>query len=56
MANVAAGRGVAEHESNDENIFLKNFLPLPSYRMALEVDTLLILGDRGAGKTEFFVY
>ncbi|WP_293075754.1 tetratricopeptide repeat protein, partial [Okeania sp. SIO3B5] len=54
MANIAPGRGVAEHESNDENIFLKNFLPLPSHRMALEVDTLLILGERGAGKTEFF--
>ncbi|NET25275.1 P-loop ATPase, Sll1717 family [Okeania sp. SIO1I7] len=54
MANVAPGRGVAEHESNNEKIFLKNFLPLPNYRMALEVDVLLILGGRGVGKTEFF--
>ncbi|NEQ74039.1 MAG: hypothetical protein F6K23_13915 [Okeania sp. SIO2C9] len=54
MANVAPGEGRAEHESNDEKIFLKNFLPLPNYRMALEVDTFLILGGRGVGKTEFF--
>lgn len=53
MAKVAPGGGVAEHESNDEKT-LKNFLPVPNYRMALEVDTFLILGGRGVGKTEFF--
>ncbi|MEM1168058.1 MAG: hypothetical protein AAGJ08_02935 [Cyanobacteria bacterium P01_H01_bin.35] len=51
MANVAPGRGVAEHESNDEKIFIKNFLPIPNYRMALNTDTFLILGGRGVGKT-----
>ncbi|NER05237.1 MAG: hypothetical protein F6K17_22905, partial [Okeania sp. SIO3C4] len=54
MANVAPGRGVAEHESNDEKTFLKNFLPVPNYRIALEVNIFLILGGRGVGKTEFF--
>ena len=54
IANIAPGRGTAEHESNDENIFLKNFLPVPNYRRVLEKDSLLILGGRGVGKTELF--
>ncbi|MEB3343136.1 P-loop ATPase, Sll1717 family [Okeania sp.] len=54
MANVAPGRGVAEHESDNENVFLKNFLPVARYRKALDTDTFLILGGRGVGKTEFF--
>ena len=54
MAKVAPGGAVAEHESNDEKIFLKNFLPVPNYRMALNTDTFLILGGRGVGKTELF--
>ncbi|NEP89263.1 MAG: hypothetical protein F6K18_21855 [Okeania sp. SIO2C2] len=54
MAKVAPGGAVAEHESNNEKTFLKNFLPVPNYRMALNTDTFLILGGRGAGKTEFF--
>ncbi|NEP79379.1 MAG: hypothetical protein F6K39_15125 [Okeania sp. SIO3B3] len=54
IANVAPGRGVAEHESDNENVFLKNFLPVVRYRKALDTDTFLILGGRGVGKTEFF--
>ncbi|OBQ39096.1 MAG: hypothetical protein AN485_06620 [Anabaena sp. MDT14b] len=54
MASIAPGKGTAETESNDDDIFLKNFLPIPNYRQVLERDTLLILGGKGAGKTELF--
>ncbi|MDH6060084.1 hypothetical protein NWP17_06470 [Chrysosporum bergii ANA360D] len=54
IAGIAPGRGTAEHESDDETLFLKNFLPVPEYRRALEPDILLILGGRGVGKTELF--
>ena len=54
LADIAPGRGTAEHESDDDTLFLKNFLPVPDYRLALEPDILLILGGRGVGKTELF--
>jgi hypothetical protein len=54
IANIAPGEGIAEHESNDHEIFLKNFLPIADYRRALEPNILLILGGRGVGKTELF--
>jgi len=54
MASIAPGRGIAEHESDEEKVFLQNFLPVPDYRRVLELDTLLILGGRGVGKTELF--
>ena len=54
IMDIAPGRGTAEHESDDEDKFLKNFLPIADYRLALEPNTLLILGGRGVGKTELF--
>jgi hypothetical protein len=54
IANIAPGKGIAEHESNDHETFLKNFLPIADYRRALEPNILLILGGRGVGKTELF--
>lgn len=54
IKHIAPGRGIAEHESDDKVLFLKNFLPVPDYRRVLETDTLLILGGRGVGKTELF--
>jgi hypothetical protein len=54
IANIAPGKGIAEHESNDHETFLKNFLPIADYRHALEPNILLILGGRGVGKTELF--
>jgi hypothetical protein len=54
IVNITPGRGAAEHESDEEILFLKNFLPVPDYRRALEPDILLILGGRGVGKTELF--
>ncbi|MCC3407191.1 MAG: hypothetical protein JGK17_16655 [Microcoleus sp. PH2017_10_PVI_O_A] len=54
IGEIAPGMGTAEHESDNEEKFLKNFLPIPNYRYALEPDILLILGGRGVGKTELF--
>ena len=53
MQRVAPGGGTAEHESNDD-AFYRNFLPIPNYKFVLDPDTLLVLGGRGAGKTELF--
>lgn len=54
IMDIAPGRGTAEHESDNQDKFLKNFLPIADYRLALEPNTLLILGGRGVGKTELF--
>ncbi|PZV25491.1 MAG: hypothetical protein DCF12_14680 [Snowella sp.] len=54
IVDIAPGQGTAEHESDDEQKFLKNFLPIADYRHVLEPNILLILGGRGAGKTELF--
>jgi hypothetical protein len=51
LVNMSSS-GVAE--SDPENLFLKKFLPLQEHARALEPDTLLIIGDRGAGKTALF--
>ena len=54
MDTIAPRMGTAENESDDDAVFMKNFLPIPNYRQVLEKDTLLILGGKGAGKTELF--
>lgn len=54
MSGIAPGRATAEQESDDEKTFLNNFLPIDDYRSVLEPTIFLILGGRGAGKTELF--
>ena len=54
IVNIAPGSGTAEQESDDDDKFLKNFLPIPDYRHVLDPNILLVLGGRGAGKTELF--
>jgi hypothetical protein len=54
IIDIAPGSGTAEQESDQDQEFLKNFLPIVDYRYALEPTTLLILGGRGVGKTELF--
>jgi hypothetical protein len=54
ISQIAPGRATAEHESYNEEEFLKNFLPIADYRRALEPNILLIQGGRGVGKTELF--
>ncbi len=51
---LAPGAGQAEHESNDTRDLLRFFLPTPSFRRALDPNAMLIVGERGAGKTELF--
>lgn len=54
IVSIAPGGGTAEQESDQDQEFLNNFLPIVDYRHALEPSTLLILGGRGVGKTELF--
>ncbi len=54
LIKIAPGRATAEHESDNDDEFLKNFLPIANYRYALDPSILLILGGRGVGKTELF--
>src|SRR5208282_3487852 len=44
--------GSAESEPNLN--FLQRFLPLREHARALDPQVLLVIGDRGAGKTELF--
>lgn len=48
------GQGQAENESEDEESFLRNFLPIRSHYRILEPDALIVIGDKGAGKTQVF--
>ncbi|HEU4964994.1 MAG TPA: hypothetical protein VFV52_14205 [Bacilli bacterium] len=54
ITGIAPGEGTAEQESNDEQEFMKNFMPIPDHRRALDPNMLLVLGGRGAGKTQLF--
>ena len=47
-------QGQAENEPEDESLFLKNFLPIRVHYRILEPDVNLIIGDKGAGKTQLF--
>lgn len=47
---AASGQG----EGGADETILRRFLPLPSHARILEPDCLLIIGHRGAGKTELF--
>lgn len=53
IQGIAPGGATAEHEKNDSAFYL-NFLPIANYKFVLEPDILLVLGGRGAGKTELF--
>ena len=41
-------------EASAEKFVLHKFLPLPEYGRVLEPDCLLVIGNRGAGKTQIF--
>ena len=41
-------------ESQGQDFVLKKFLPLSEYGRVLDPDSLLVIGDRGAGKTQIF--
>jgi hypothetical protein len=46
----SAGSAEAEPDAN----FLSRYLPLPEHARALDPQVVLVIGDRGAGKTELF--
>jgi energy-coupling factor transporter ATP-binding protein EcfA2 len=50
-----AGGGVAESDAiRTEDRFCVNHLPIAEHRRVLDRDTLLVLGGRGAGKSQLF--
>jgi hypothetical protein len=46
--------GAGQAETGAEAIALKRFLPLPEHARVFEPENLLIIGHRGAGKTQLF--
>lgn len=54
LEHLSPGEGAAEREASDPASLLKNFLPTPTFKRALDPNAFLIIGERGAGKTELF--
>lgn len=55
LLRLVAGMGsYGRAESEPEDGFLKRYLPLPEHARCLDPEVVLIIGDRGAGKTELF--
>jgi len=52
--NQMGSAGRAESEPEDESTFLARFLPLKEHARVLDPEIVLVIGDRGAGKTELF--
>jgi hypothetical protein len=50
----ACGQGVADHAPEDAREFFQQFLPIPRHLRALDPHVRLIIGDKGAGKTQLF--
>lgn len=47
-------QGQAENEPDEPDKFLKNFLPIQAHFRVLDPDVRIIIGDKGAGKTQLF--
>jgi hypothetical protein len=47
-------QGQAEAEPDDEEMFLKRFLPIRAHFRVLDSDVRIIIGDKGSGKTHLF--
>jgi hypothetical protein len=52
LISKMGSQGSAEAEPSDG--FLPRYLPLPEHARALDSQVILVIGDRGAGKTELF--
>ncbi|MBN1205447.1 MAG: hypothetical protein JXB05_11040 [Myxococcaceae bacterium] len=50
----ACGQGVADHAPEEAREFFREFLPIPRHLRALDPHVRLIIGDKGAGKTQLF--
>lgn len=52
--NRMMGEGLADHAPDDATSFFAQFLPIPRHLRALDPQVRLIIGDKGAGKTQLF--
>jgi hypothetical protein len=52
--NRVMGEGLADHAPEDVKTFFEHFLPIPRHLRALDPQVRLIIGDKGAGKTQLF--
>ncbi|MGK3969218.1 hypothetical protein WMF38_35495 [Sorangium sp. So ce118] len=50
----ACGQGMADQAPEDAEGFFREFLPIPRHLRALDPHVRLIIGDKGAGKTQLF--
>src|SRR5205814_8731661 len=48
------GEGMSDHAPDDPKAFFEQFLPIPRHLRALDPQVRLIIGDKGAGKTQLF--
>jgi hypothetical protein len=51
---TACAGGVAEAAPEDQETFLRNFLIVPRHLRALDPQVRLVIGDKGAGKSQLF--
>jgi len=54
LALIAGMSSQGKAETEPDEGFLKRYLPLPEHARCLDPEVVLIIGDRGAGKTELF--
>ncbi len=54
LTDISTMGSYGRAESEPEQGFLSRFLPLPEHARALDPDVIVVIGDRGAGKTELF--
>ncbi len=52
--NKMMGEGLADHAPQSAAPFFQQFLPIPRHLRALDPQVRLIIGDKGAGKTQLF--
>jgi hypothetical protein len=52
--NRMMGEGLADHAPEEAALFFEQFLPIPRHLRALDPQVRLIIGDKGAGKTQLF--
>jgi hypothetical protein len=54
LRQISAMGSYGRAESEPDQNFLQRYLPLPEHARALDPEVILVIGDRGAGKTELF--
>ena len=54
LSEIAGMGSAGSAEAEPDDRFLESYLPVPDHARALEPEVFLIIGERGAGKTELF--